>query len=221
MREPVEIREEHAAERRETEHVVREAFWNVYSPACSERWLVRRLRRCAAFVPQLNLVAVASGRVLGHALCVRAHVDCDDGVWREALSLGPLSVLPGWQRRGIGGRLIEATRRRAAALGHRAILLFGDPAHYLRQGFEPAERHGIRTEDGCFAEALHVCPLQPRALEGLAGRYRELPDYAIDAEAVARFDAAFPPKTPRADTPSQRRFLEVASRRRPAHTPPC
>ena len=58
----MEIREEKISEYRETEQVVREAFWNVYAPGCSEHYLVHRMRQCPGFVPALDLVAVEKGR---------------------------------------------------------------------------------------------------------------------------------------------------------------
>ena len=106
--------------------------------------------------------------------------------------------------------------RRAKALGFQAILLLGDPAYYGRQGFRPAEELGIRTADGCYADALQVCVLTEGALSGAAGRYLEDPIYEVDLDAAADFDRQFPPKEPLADTPAQLRFREVAGRRRKA-----
>jgi putative acetyltransferase len=53
----------------------------------------------------------------------------------HALGLAPLSVLPQWQRRGIGSALIEAALQRARAQECRAIFVLGDPDYYGRFGF--------------------------------------------------------------------------------------
>ena len=105
----IEISRETEAERFEMENVMREAFWNYYSPACAEHYLVHVMRGCPAFVPELCLAARDGGKAVGGLMCVRARIDGDDGVRREVLTLGPIGVLPEYQRRGIGGALIERT----------------------------------------------------------------------------------------------------------------
>lgn len=107
---------------------------------------------------------------------------------------GAVSVLPEFQRRGIGGRLIERTREAARDMGFRAVLLYGDPDYYLYQGFVPAELLGIRTADNMYAMALHVCELYDGALSGVAGRFVEDAIFDIDEAAAGVFDREFPPK---------------------------
>ncbi|MGH9224304.1 MAG: GNAT family N-acetyltransferase [Acidimicrobiales bacterium] len=101
--------------------------------------LVDRLRASEAWVPALSLVAVNdTGEVIGHVLCTRAHVDGE-----PALGLGPLSVHPDHQRRGVGSALMHAAVGAAEALDEPLVVLLGDPAYYSRFGFQPAAEHGI------------------------------------------------------------------------------
>lgn len=210
-----EIRQEQVSEQRETENVVREAFWNVYSPGCSEHYLLHRIRRCPEFVPQLNLVAVKDGAVVGHVVNIKSHIAGDDGKKYEVISLGPIAVLPQYQRAGVGTALISEAKRAARELGYRAVLLYGNPAFYLKQGFEAAEKYGIRNSENMYAVALHVCGLYDGALDGIAGKYYENDIYHVDEADVAAFDRAFPPKEAAVGTPSQRYFLEIAAKCRP------
>jgi predicted N-acetyltransferase YhbS len=69
------------------------------------------------------------------------HVDAG-GV--PALMLGPLAVDAGYRRYGIGARLMDEALARAAALGHRAVLLVGDAPYYDRFGFERRHTLGLR-----------------------------------------------------------------------------
>lgn len=131
------------------------------------------------------------------------------------LCLGPLSVLPDYQRQGIGGRLIGRIREAARGMGFRAVLLYGDPDYYLFQGFVPAEVSGIRTADDMYAMALHVCELYDGALEGIAGRFVEDAVFEVDETAAGVFDRAFPAREKVAGTPSQQRFGVIVSARRP------
>ena len=89
-------------------------------------------------------------------MCLRSFIRGDDGVRREVLTLGPIGVLPEYQRRGIGGALIERTAEIARGMGFRAILLCGDPDYYARRGFVPAESFCIRNAENMYADALQA-----------------------------------------------------------------
>ena len=82
----IEIREEKISEQRETENVVREAFWNVYSPGCSDHYLVHQIRQCPAYIPQLNLVAVKNETIVGHVINIKSYISGDDGRNYEVIS---------------------------------------------------------------------------------------------------------------------------------------
>ena len=152
------------------ENVMREAFWNYYSPACAEHYLVHVMRGCPAFVPELCLAARDGGKVVGGSMCVRARIDGDDGVRREVLTLGPIGVLPEYQRRGIGGALIERTAEIARGMGFRAILLCGDHRLLHETRLRPhGKAFGIRNAENMYADALYARELYDGALAGRAG----------------------------------------------------
>lgn len=174
------------------------------------------MREYPAFVPELDIVAVLNGKIAGNAASLKNLLLCDDGKEYEVLGLGPISVLPEYQRKGIGGKLIEHTKKLAQKMGFRAIFLYGDPAYYGRQGFLPAEQFNIRTADQMYAAALQALPLYPNALDGLKGRYIEDQIYEVDSAAATVFDKAFPPKKKTTGTPSQKRFQEILALRKNA-----
>lgn len=204
------------ADYRETENVVREAFFNHFSPGCCEHYLMHIMRDCPAFVPELDFVAQDGGRIVGNVVYMKGVINGDDGKEYEVLSLGPLAVLPEYQRRGIGSRLIEHTKNLARENGFRAVLLCGDPEYYSRQGFIPAERLGIRTADDMYADALQVCELYENALSEAKGCYVENAIYEINEADAAEFDKAFPFKEKVSGTPMQKRFETIVAMRRKA-----
>lgn len=104
----------------------------------AEATLVDELRLSDAWLPMLSLVAVNSGQVVGHVVCSRAHVDS-----APALALGPLSVHPDHQGRGVGHALMHASLGAADALDEPLVVLLGDPRFYSRFGFRLAEQYGI------------------------------------------------------------------------------
>ena len=79
-----------------------------------EGCLVENLRQLPEFDPRLSLVAEMKGKIIGHALFLPIHIQGEDGEEYPCLSLGPIAVIPEYQKQGIGGQLIEA--------GHSAAL---------------------------------------------------------------------------------------------------
>lgn len=212
----IELRPEGPSDYRETENVTREAFWNHYSPGCCEHYLLHIMRESPAFIPELDTVAVHDKKIVGNAVYMKSIIEGDDGHTYEVLTLGPISVLPAYQRMGVGGRLIRYTRKLARDMGFGGILLCGDPGYYSRYGFIPAEALGIRTADHMYAAALQVCELYEHALSGAKGRYVEDGIYEVDESAVAAFDKDFPAKEAVTGLPTQKRFEELCAMRRKA-----
>jgi putative acetyltransferase len=100
---------------------------------------VDELRASPAWLPRLSLVAVtAADEVIGHVLCTLGHASAVPG-----LALGPLTVRPDRQRRGVGSALMHAILGAADALGEPLVALLGDPAYYRRFGFRPAVDYQI------------------------------------------------------------------------------
>ena len=104
-----------------------------------EATLVDELRASPAWLPSLSLVALgAAGEVIGHVLCTRGQVGR-----APVLGLGPLSVRPDCQRRGVGSALMHAVLGAADALGEPLVALLGSPAYYRRFGFRLSGEYGI------------------------------------------------------------------------------
>jgi putative acetyltransferase len=101
--------------------------------------LVDWLRADPAWIPELSLVAVdPDGDVIGHVVCSRGTVGL-----APVLALGPLSVRPDWQGRGVGKALMHAVLGAADALGEPLVVLLGSTGYYPRFGFRLAGEYGI------------------------------------------------------------------------------
>ena len=74
----IELRQQKSEDYFETENVIREAFWNHYSPACSEHYLIPIMRNCEVFVPELDIVAVDGEKIVGNSMCLRAVIHGDN-----------------------------------------------------------------------------------------------------------------------------------------------
>lgn len=210
-----QLRTERTADHRDAERAIREAFWNVYSPGASEHFLLHNMRKSPDFIAELATVALIGGRIVGAVACMAGTIRTDRGRQVSVVTVGPIGVVPGFQRQGIGSMLMEHTAVRARAEGHCALMLCGDPAYYSRRGFVPAERFGIRTADDMYFDALQARELTPGALSEAAGTYHESEAYAVDEAALADFDTRFEPKEMVSGTPSQLRFERMMATMRP------
>ena len=127
--------------------------------------LVAWLRDDVGWIPELSLVAVEGGIVVGHVVASRAYVDD-----QPALGLGPLSVRPDRQRSGIGAALMHAVLGAADALGDPLVGLVGEPAFYSRFGFVPAESTGVIAPDPSWGDYFQVRTLS--RYDGQTGRFQ-------------------------------------------------
>ncbi|MCL2528003.1 MAG: N-acetyltransferase [Defluviitaleaceae bacterium] len=181
------------------EELTREAFWKQGWEAkpqiCDEHLLVNRLRTCASFVPELNYVAEAHGKLAGHIIYTKSKIVNDYGVAHEMLTFGPLSVLPDYHGKGIGKALMLHTFGIAKQLGYRAIIIFGHPDYYPRVGFRRGAEFGLTTSEYKTFDPFMAYPLYDGALDGICGRYFIDPVYEdLKEEDVMAFDKKFPPK---------------------------
>jgi len=133
-----------------------------------EQFLVERLRRSSAFVSELSLVAEHDGVIVGHILLTKITIQNEDESF-DSLALAPVSVLPLYQRKGVGGKLIREAHQRAKSLGFRSIVLLGHQDYYPRFGYEPASKYGIKLPFDVPEENCMVVELTPGGLNGVKG----------------------------------------------------
>ncbi|NCA66722.1 MAG: N-acetyltransferase [Clostridia bacterium] len=202
------IRREEKNDFREVEELTREAFWNIHFPGCSEHLLIHTLRDREEFIKELDFVATLDNKIVGNIVYARAKVVDDSGGEHNVITFGPVSVLPEYQNRGIGGKLIEHTKAIARSMGFNAIIITGDPEYYKRVGFVAAEVYDIRNSDGMFAAYLQLCELYDGAMKGISGRFYEGEAYSVDENQCEEFDKTFPYKE-KAVIACQARFLEL------------
>ncbi len=98
----------------------------------TEHQLVDKLRDDAALT--LSLVAQDDGDLVGHVAFSAVQIDGKNLNW---FGLGPLSVRPAFQNRGIGSALMRHGIAMMRDQGAGGIVLLGDPQYYTRFGFRP------------------------------------------------------------------------------------
>ena len=96
------IRNEIKSDYRKVEELTREAFWNLYVPGCNEHYIVHIMREHKDFISELDLVAELDGKIVGNVMYTKSYLVDQTGNKKEVLTFGPISVLPEYQRKGIG-----------------------------------------------------------------------------------------------------------------------
>ena len=191
------IRLEKPEDYREVENLVREAFWNVYRPGCSEHFVIHVLRDDPAFVKELDFVMERDGALIGQNMFMRTVIEADDGRSIDVLTMGPIGITPELKRHGYGKKLLDCSLEKATAMGFGAVLFEGNIGFYGHSGFAYARAFGIRYHDlpEGADDSFFLCKeLIPGYLDGITGVYQTPPGYYVDDADVEEFDKGFPPK---------------------------
>ena len=191
------IRLEQAEDYREVENLVRESFWNVYRPGCSEHYVIHVLRDDPAFVKELDFVMVRDGVLIGQNMFMRTVIHADDGRVIDVLTMGPIGITPDLKRQGYGKKLLDYSLEKAAAMGFGAVLFEGNIGFYGHSGFTYARNFGIRYHDlpEGADDSFFLCrELSPGYLDGITGVYQTPQGYYVDDADVEEFDKTFPYK---------------------------
>lgn len=191
------IRHEKINEQKTVENLVRNSFWNIYRPGAYEHFVLHVLRKHPDFVWDLNFVLEKDGNIIGQSVCVKSHINADDGRQIPTLMLGPICIANDFKRKGFGKLLLDYTFDRAAELGFGAVLFEGNIDFYGKSGCFEASHYGIRYhglpkgEDASF----FLCKeLKQGYLDGITGEYASPEVYYVAKKDVDVFDKSFPPK---------------------------
>ncbi|MFC4387922.1 GNAT family N-acetyltransferase [Gracilibacillus marinus] len=163
------IRQEQGLDYQATEAVVKEAFRHVEQSDKTEHLLVNKIRKTDAFIPELSLVACLPDQtIIGHIMLseIKIKYQSEETV---SLALAPVSVLPAYQRKGVGSQLIYKAIKKAEQLGYLSIIVLGHEDYYPRFGFREAALWQIQPPFDVPQEAFMVLELREGALEKVQG----------------------------------------------------
>ena len=117
----------------------------------------------------LSLVATVDERIVGHIMYSPVQIGRIEGS-----GLGPMAVLPEYQRRGIGSRLVETGNRQLQIAGCPFIVVLGHAEFYPRFGFKPARPMGVTCEWDVPDNVFLILVLDTERMRGASGlaKYR-------------------------------------------------
>lgn len=111
--------------------LTRAAFADCRHGDHTEQFIINALRKAGALT--VSLVAELDGKIVGHIAFSPITISDGTAGW---YGLGPISVSPQLQRRGIGTKLMNEGFAVLKSLGAKGCVLVGDPAYYTRCGFK-------------------------------------------------------------------------------------
>lgn len=157
MKQAITIRDETNADLGVITEVTMAAFETLTISNHTEQFVIEALRAANALT--LSLVAEVDGHVVGHIAFSPVKISDGSARW---YGLGPLSVLPDYQRQGIGSALIMEGLSRLKRMRACGCCLVGHPEYYRRVGFRnirgfvhpgvPEEVFLALVFDGCIPQ---------------------------------------------------------------------
>lgn len=134
------------------------------------RRLVEEIRSKEYYLPELELLMLEDGEVIGYVMFSRFHIE---GKYDDRLVLlSPAAVKTSCQRQGISRELINYGLKKAAEMGFTAAMVEGNPANYRARGFKTSADFGIVAGPNIHlphVDCLMVTELVPGGLEGITG----------------------------------------------------
>ena len=206
------IRNEGTEDFRKVEEITRSAFWNIHVPGCNEHYLVHIMRNHRDFIPELDFVIEKDGKIIGNIMYTKAKLVNDEGHVKEIITFGPVSILPKFQKKGYGSKLIEYSISEAIKLGYDVIVIFGNPRNYIKHGFKSCKKYNVSLANGLYPTAMMVNELREVVLEDNHWTYKESEVYNFAIEEAEMFDKNFE-KMEKRELLSQEEFYILSNSR--------
>lgn len=190
----INIRLETTADHSEVELLMRESFWNLYTPGCDEHYLCHLIRKHPDFLSNLTYVAELDQVIVGSIMYTKSWLIDENEEKLEIASFGPICVHPNYQRRGIGTELIETTKAILLQKEMPAIAIYGDPHNYCKHGFKNGIDLNVSNMDREFPLGLLVLELKSGFFGDKKWRLKQSDVFEFEQSAVQEFDKAFEEK---------------------------
>ena len=196
------IRVEEERDYSTVESLVRQAFWNVYRPGCTEHYVLHHLRNCPDFIPELAFVMEADGKIIGQNVFVKAQITKSNGTAFPILTMGPICIANEYKRKSYGKILLDYSLEKAKALGYGAVCFEENIDFYGKSGFDYASKFGIKYHglpEGMVADFFLCKELKSGYLDGITGVYATPEPYFVaeeNPEDFEKFEREFNLKNP-------------------------
>ena len=158
------------------------------------------------FLAELDLVIEVDNEIIGNIMYTKTKLVDESGEEKDILTFGPVCILPEYQRKGYGKKLMEYSFEQAAALGYDVIVIYGNPNNYVSRGFKSCRKYNVCLENGTYPAAMMVKELKAGVLDGRKWIYYQSPVFEIDEQDALRFDKSLE-RMEKKYQPSQEEFF--------------
>jgi len=153
----IEIRLEKPSDIQSIHEVTVAAFLDAPHTDHTEQFIVKSLRDLGALT--ISLVAEGSDQIVGHVALSPVTISDGSNDW---YGLGPISVIPSEQGKGIGSKLMHAALAELKNLKANGCVLLGDPNYYHRFGFVPINSLVFQDVPPEYFQALLIQGTYPK-----------------------------------------------------------
>eukprot|EP01138_Halocafeteria_seosinensis_P000346 gb/GECG01000358.1/.p1 GENE.gb/GECG01000358.1/~~gb/GECG01000358.1/.p1 ORF type:complete len:176 (+),score=14.24 gb/GECG01000358.1/:1-528(+) len=159
----ITVRDERDGDAHEIEVVTQEAFREVIYSSHTEHHIINHLRESENLTVSLVAEDPEQNAVVGHVAV--SPVQINDGIGAGTwYGLGPVAVKPGYQKRGIGSRLVEQVLQRLRDLGASGCVVLGNPNFYQRFGFRREPSLGLAGAPAAYFQAVVFDGVVPKGM---------------------------------------------------------
>ena len=127
----INIRDESDGDIEKIHRITEMAFRNVPYTEHTEQFIVKALRQAGALV--ISQIAELDGEIIGHVAISPVQISDGSANW---FGLGPISVLPEYQGKGVGSKLMKSALAGLMTKGATGCVVLGEPDYYGRFGFK-------------------------------------------------------------------------------------
>ena len=134
--------------------------------------LVENLLNDSTAKPFLSLMAFENKKPVGYILFTKVSITPNKNNV-SATILAPVGVIPEYQNKGIGGKLIKEGLKHLSKLGTKIVFVLGYPKYYSKHGFSPAGSQGLEAPYPIpekDSDAWMVQSLMDYDLENISGK---------------------------------------------------
>ncbi|MFN8671740.1 MAG: N-acetyltransferase [Candidatus Sericytochromatia bacterium] len=135
----------------------------------NEAKLVNLLRSSINFIPELSLVAILNDKLIGHILFTKIKIINEKKQGFESLALAPMSVLPEFQNKGIGSKLVKEGLNQSKNLGYKSVIVLGHSEYYPKFGFKKASNWNIKCPFNVPDSSYMAIELIDKGLDNISG----------------------------------------------------
>ncbi|GAA3198214.1 GNAT family N-acetyltransferase [Lentilactobacillus kefiri] len=156
--------------------LIRTSFAKTPNGYRDESELVEKIREDKTYKKRLEVVAENNNQIVGHGLL--SEIKVVNGKQNHVgLCLAPLSVLPSFQKSGVGTAIINELDNRAIRLGYRFVSVTGWPDYYSKFKYKKASSYHIQPPFPVPDDVFMIKPLINGGLDGVSGTVKYLPAF--------------------------------------------